>query len=188
MAATKLPTAKIESLIFIMRGQRVMLSTDLAPLYGVEPKALAQAVKRNRSRFPPDFMFHLHRKELAILKSQFVTSSWGGARRAPPLAFTEQGVAMLSSALRSERAIQINVAIMRAFVKLREALSAHRDLAAKLAELERTLAGHDTDIQNLFDAIHQLMTPPAPPTKEIGFHVKEGRVGYGSRRQRQGAK
>lgn len=176
------PAVSLAGLIMLVRGQRVMLSTDLARLYGVAPKALVQAVKRNANRFPPDFMFPLAREEVANLKSQYVTSSWGGARRALPYAFTEQGVAMLSSVLRSGRAIEINVAIMRAFVRLREALSATRELAAKLGELEGRVTGHDAHIQALFEAIRQLMTPPDPPPKQIGFHVKEGRESYGRRR------
>lgn len=182
MSKSAHPELAVETLIHLIRGQRVMLSSDLARLYGVAPRALLQAVKRNASRFPSDFMFPLGRQEVADLKSQIVISSWGGARRALPYAFTEQGVAMLSSVLRSERAIEINVAIMRAFVKLREALMANVQLAAKLAELERQIANHDEHIQALFDAVRQLMTPPEPPPKQIGFHVKEGRVVYGRRR------
>lgn len=173
------PNPAVESLIHLVRGQRVMLSGDLARLYGVAPKVLIQAVKRNASRFPDDFMFPLERQEVITLKSQFVTSSWGGARRAFPYAFTEQGVAMLSSVLRSERAVQVNIAIMRAFVRLREVLAAHRDLAAKFAELETRVTGHDEHIQALFDAIRQLMSPPEPPPKKIGFAVKEDRARYG---------
>lgn len=169
----------LESLVHCVRSQRVMLSTDLARLYGVEPRVLVQAVKRNRKRFPSDFMFLLNGEDVANLKSQIVTSSWGGPRREKPYAFTEQGVAMLSSVLRSERAIEINVAIMRTFVKLREAFNANKELAMKLAELERHITDHDVHIQALFDAIQQLMTPPDPPAKKIGFHVKEGRAPYG---------
>lgn len=182
--ADKLPD-QVEPLIHLIRGQRVMLSGDLARLYGVEPKVLMQAVKRNLNRFPPDFMFLLDGKEVAILKSQIVTSSWGGARRENPYAFTEQGVAMLSSVLRSERAVEINIAIMRTFVRLREALSATRELSAKLIELEQRVTGHDEHIQTLFEAIRQLMTPPDPPKKQIGFHAMEGRARYGKRRVRR---
>ena len=146
-----------------------MLSIELAKLYGVEPRALVQAIKRNIKRFPEDFIFQLSEDEWAGLKSQFVTSSWGGLRRAVPYAFTEQGVAMLSSVLKSERAILINVAIMRAFVKLREMISAHKELAAKLGELERKVEGHDEHIQSLFDAIRELMEPPVKPKSQIGF-------------------
>ena len=130
-------TRPIEKRIVLLRGERVMLSTDLAALYGVEPRALVQAVKRNLDRFPEDFMFQLTREELGNLKSQFVISSWGGLRRASPYAFTEHGVAMLSSVLRSPRAVRVNVEIMRAFVRLRRMLASNADLARKLADLER---------------------------------------------------
>lgn len=173
-----LPAPRVEDLIRIVRGQRVMLDRNLARLYGVSTKALNQAVKRNAARFPADFVFVLEREEIAILKSQSVTSRWGGDRRAPPTAFTEQGVAMLSSVLRSERAIRVNVAIMRAFVKLREALAAHRELAVKLADLERRIESHDGEIGALFDAIRELMQTPDPPRKEIGFHVREPSARY----------
>jgi phage regulator Rha-like protein len=161
----------VEQKIFFIRGQRVMLSLDLAGLYGVEPRALIQAVKRNIKRFPGDFMFQLSNKEFINLKSQFVISSWGG-RRSMPYAFTEQGVAMLSTVLHSERAIQVNIAIMRAFVKLRRILSTHKELAHKLQELERKTEKHDTEIKAIFDAIRQLMAPPTPikPKRRIGFH------------------
>lgn len=158
--------AAIERRILLLRGQKVMLSADLAELYGVAPRALVQAVKRNRARFPPDFMFQLTRAEHADLKSQIVTSSWGGARRAAPYAFTEQGVAMLSSVLRSERAVQVNIAIMRAFVKLREILAPHRDLARRLDEMEKK---YDARFRVVFDAIRELMRPPARPRRRIGF-------------------
>ena len=156
----------VERRILSLRGQKVMLSTDLAELYEVAPKVLMQAVKRNRERFPADFMFQLTRVEYSNLKSQFVTSSWGGARRAAPYAFTEQGVAMLSSVLRSPRAVQVNIAIMRAFVKLREILATHRDLARRLDEME---SKYDKQFRVVFDAIRQLMTPPEKPRRRIGF-------------------
>ncbi len=142
------------------------LSTDLADLYEVEPKVLVQAVKRNKNRFPIDFMFQLTNQEFTNLKSQFVTSSWGGLRRANPYAFTEQGVAMLSSVLRSKRAVQVNIAIMRAFVKLREMLSAHKDLARKLDKMEKK---YDAQFKIVFDAIRKLMTKPEQPKRKIGF-------------------
>ncbi len=165
------PHEVIENKIFMLRGYKVMLSTHLANLYGIEPKVLIQAVKRNLERFPGDFMFLLTRQEVAILKSQIVTSSWGGSRRANPYAFTEQGVAMLSSILNSKRAIQVNIAIMRAFVKLKEILSTHKELAHKLKELEGKIEKHDSEIQAIFDAIRQLMAPPPePPKRKIGFH------------------
>jgi hypothetical protein len=153
-------------MILRVRGQKVMLSTDLAELYEVVPKVLMQAVKRNHERFPKDFMFQLTRAEVANLKSQIVTSSWGGARRATPYAFTEQGVAMLSSVLRSPRAVQVNIAIMRAFVKLREIIASHRDLARKLEEME---SRYDAQFRAVFDAIRGLMKPPEKPRRRIGF-------------------
>jgi hypothetical protein len=143
-----------------------MLSTDLARLYQVAPRALVQAVKRNSDRFPADFMFQLKDEEFLNLKSQIVTSSWGGLRRATPYAFTEQGVAMLSSVLRSKRAVKVNIEIMRAFVRLRRMLSTHEDLARKLASLERK---YDTQFKVVFDAIRELMKPPDPPKRQIGF-------------------
>ncbi|OGL47697.1 MAG: DNA-binding protein [Candidatus Schekmanbacteria bacterium RBG_16_38_10] len=163
------PLEVIERKIYLIRGEKVMLSSDLAQLYGVEPKVLIQAVKRNIKRFPEDFMFQLTNQEVINLKSQIVTSSWGGIRRANPYAFTEQGVAMLSSVLRSKQAVHVNVAIMRAFVKLREILSINKDLAHKLAQLERKIENHDDEIKLIFDAIRQLMTPPEPKRRRIGF-------------------
>ncbi len=143
-----------------------MLDRDLAELYGVPTGALNQAVSRNIRRFPPDFMFQLTRQELANLKSQFVTSSWGGVRKLPR-AFTEHGVAMLSSVLRSERAIQVNIGIMRAFARLREMLVAHKELGRKLEELEKR---YDAQFKVVFDAIRELMEPPeGPPGGRIGF-------------------
>jgi hypothetical protein len=175
-----IPLERIQKQIFLLRGQKIMLSQHLAELYGVPVNALNQAVRRNRARFPDDFMFQLDLVELENLKSQIVTSSWGGARRALPYAFTEQGVAMLSSVLRSGRAVQVNIAVMRAFVQLRQVLSSHAELARKLTELEQRIEGHDTAIRSLFDAIRQLMAPapPEPPKPEIGFHVKEDALHY----------
>lgn len=164
---------RIERKIFLLRGQKVMLSTDLADLYEVEPRVLVQAVKRNIRRFPKDFMFPLTAKEFRALRSQIVILETGRGKHPKylPYAFTEQGVAMLSSVLSSERAIQMNVAIMRAFVKLRKMLAAHAKLAQKLAELERRVEGHDQKIHSIFDAIRQLMAPPASPRRRIGFHA-----------------
>ena len=156
--------------IFVIRGHKIILSPHLAKLYGVEPRALIQAVKRNKERFPLDFMFQLSDKEFRNLKSQFVISSWGGFRRAKPYAFTEQGVAMLSSVLRSKRAVQVNIVIMRAFVKLREILSTHKELAHKLSELERKVEKHDIEIRSIFEAIRQLISPLEKPRGKIGFH------------------
>jgi hypothetical protein len=160
------PAERIESRIFMLRGHKVMLSPDLADLYEVEPRALVQAVKRNSERFPADFMFQLNAREFEHLKSQFVISSWGGLRRAAPYAFTEQGVAMLSSVLRSKRAVLVNVEIMRAFVRLWQMLAAHADLARKLAALERR---YDAQFKVVFEAIRELMTPPTGTKRPIGF-------------------
>ena len=164
------PIERIQQAIFQMREQKVMLDADLASLYGVETKVLLQAVKRNLDRFPQDFMFQLSPVEFKILRSQSVTSSQWGGRRYPPYAFTEQGVAMLSSVLRSKRAIHVNIAIMRTFVQLRRMLATHADLARKLAELEKK---YDRQFQVVFEAIRELMKPPSAPHKEIGFKVKE---------------
>ena len=163
--------------IFFVRGHRVLLSTHLAELYEVPSRALVQAVKRNKTRFPDDFMFQLSRNEFSNLKSQFVTSSWGGLRRAAPYAFTEEGVAMLSSVLKSRRAVQVNIAIMRAFVRLREAMTAHKDLAAKIESLERKYDDHDEKIQEVFDAIRRLFQPQTIPVKRrIGYPVEMART------------
>ncbi len=168
-----IPIEQIERAILLIRGQKVMLDSDLAELYQVETRTLVQAVRRNLTRFPSDFTFQLSKEEFEALRSQIVISNKGrGGRRYLPYAFTEQGVAMLSSVLRSKRAVQVNIAIMRAFVKLREILSAHTELRQKLAELERKLEGHDGQIRSLFDAIRQLMAPPHPQTKRIGFQVR----------------
>jgi hypothetical protein len=176
---------RIEARILVLRGQRVMLSTHLAELYGVAPKVLVQAVKRNAPRFPEDFMFQLDREEFANLKSQFVTSSWGGLRRATPYAFTEQGVAMLSSVLNSPKAIQVNVEIMRAFVRLRRILASHEDLARKLEELERR---YDAQFRGVFEAIRQLMAPPDRTRRSIGFRVEAPGPHYRVRRSTQRGK
>lgn len=158
---------RITESIFWLRGQKVMLSHDLALLYGVEPRVLVQAVKRNAERFPCDFVFQLTKQEDTNLKSQIVTSSWGGARRALPYAFTEQGVAMLSSVLRSQQAVQVNIEIMRTFVKLRQLLATNAELARKLAALE---SKYDEQFKVVFDAIRELMKPPEPGKKRpIGF-------------------
>jgi hypothetical protein len=170
-----MPVVLIEQKIYLMRGLKVMLSTDLADLYGVEPKVLVQTLKRNQDRFPDDFMFQLTKEEFLNLKSQIVTSSWGGLRRAMPYAFTEQGVAMLSGVLNSKRAVQVNIAIMRAFVKLREMISSNKELAKKLQELEKK---YDMQFKVVFDAIRELMKHPEPKQKKIGFIVKESKARY----------
>jgi hypothetical protein len=166
------PLERIEGRIFLLRGQKVMLSMHLAELYDVQARVLVQAVMRNRERFPPDFMFQLNASEFASLKSRIVISSWGGARRARPYAFTEQGVAMLSSVLRSPRAVRVNVEIMRAFVRLRRMLASRKDLARRLDELERK---YDARFKAVFDAIRELMEPaPGPPKPRIGFQPARG--------------
>ncbi len=175
-----IPSQRIGRLIYLIRNQRVMLSLHLAQLYGVEPRALVQAVKRNRERFPADFMFQLSQEEFKVLKSQIVISRWGGLRRARPYAFTEQGVAMLSSVLRSKRAVLVNIEIMRAFVRLREILSSHADLARRLDEVE---AKYDIQFKVVFDAIRQLMNPEEAPRRQIGFQIKERKARYAIRKR-----
>jgi hypothetical protein len=158
-----IPVERIEEAIFVIRGQKVMLDAHLAALYGVETRVLKQAVRRNKNRFPSDFMFELTKEENRSLRSQNVILERGRYSKYLPFAFTEQGVAMLSSVLNSERAIEVNIAIMRVFVRLREMMATHKELAFKLAKLEERLEGHDEQIQNIFEAIRQLMTPPEPP-------------------------
>lgn len=168
------PSERIAHSILLLRGHKVLLDADLAELYGVETRVLVQAVKRNLERFPEDFMFQLDAGEFAALRSQSVTSNAGrGGRRYAPYAFTEQGVAMLSSVLSSPQAIAVNIEVMRAFVRLREVLASNRELAAKLGELERKLKGHDQAIAGILDAIRQLMTPPAHKKRPIGFVIGE---------------
>ena len=151
-----------------------MLDSDLAELYEVPTKRLNEQVRRNAARFPPDFMFQLTPEETDSLRSQIATleSGRGQHRKYLPYAFTEQGVAMLSSVLNSEKAVQVNIAIMRAFVRLREMLATHRELAQKLKELESKLEGHDHQIRSIFQTIRQLMAPPEPPRRRIGFHPR----------------
>ena len=165
------PVEMIEKKIYLIRGHKVMLDSDLAELYGVATKVLLQAVKRNPNRFPEDFMFILKYQDVVALRSQIVTLKKGRGehRKYLPYVFTEQGVAMLSSVLNSERAVQVNIAIMRAFVKLREMLSTNKELALKLAQLERKMEKHDEEIKLIFDAIRELMKPPETKTKKIGF-------------------
>jgi len=166
MVPDLVPIERIEKRVLLLRGHKVMLDADLAELYGVRTKVLIQAVKRNLDRFPEDFMFCLTNQEVTFLRSQFVTSSWGG-RRYLPYAFTEHGVAMLSSVLNSQQAILVNVQIMRTFGRLREMLSSHKELAQKLAQLEKK---YDYQFKIVFDAIRELMTPPPSPKKRhIGF-------------------
>jgi hypothetical protein len=174
-----IPVERIEKAILLVRGQKVLLDRDLAELYGVETGALNRAVKRNIQRFPEDFMFQITDEEAERLKCQTGISKRGrGGRRYLPYVFTEQGVAMLSSVLNSERAIEVNIAIMRVFVRLREIMTTHKELAFKLAEHEERLEGYDEQIQNIFDAIRQLMTPQACPVllypRPLGERLGEG--------------
>ena len=159
----------IASKIYLIRGIKVILDRDLAELYGVETRSLIQAVKRNIERFPPDFMLRLTKEEFDSLRSQIVISKGKGGRRYLPYVFSEQGVAMLSSVLKSKRAIEVNIAIICAFVQLRKTLDSHAELARKLADLEKRFESHDEQIQAIFEVIRQLM---APPDKE----VKKNRV------------
>lgn len=170
MSHLVIPAERIERSILLLRGQKVMLDRDLAELYGVETRVLVQAVKRNLRRFPADFMFQLSKQELENWRSQFVMSNPNtkmGLRRRP-YAFTEQGVAMLSSVLHSDRAVDVNIAIMRAFVRLREMLATHADLARRLDELERK---YDQQFAVVFQAIRELMKPPTGKAKEMGYHT-----------------
>lgn len=166
-----IPAEKIENKILFMRRQKVMLDRDLAKLYNVPTKRLNEQVKRNIKRFPKDFMFQLSWAEVKSLKSQNATLKRGQHTKYRTYAFTEQGVAMLSSVLHSERAIQMNIAIMRAFVKLRQILSTHKELAYKLEQLERKIEKHDGEIRTIFEAIRQLMEPPEKTKRRLGFHV-----------------
>jgi len=165
-----IPQENIQSKILEIRGKKVMLDRDLACLYEVETKALNQGVRRNLLRFPEDFMFQLTEHEWSILRSQIVTSSWGGLRYSP-YAFTEQGVAMLSSVLRSPKAIEVNIQIMRAFVRLRIILSENATLRYAIEGLERRMNKNERDIQIAINAIQQLLNPPVPkkPKRRVGF-------------------
>jgi len=176
------PTERIEHTILLIRGEKVILDRDLADLYGVETKRLNEQIRRNRNRFPADFLFCLTNKEVTILKSHFATSrlDWGG-RRKLPYAFTEHGAIMAASVLNTPRAVEMSVFVVRAFVRLRNFLAAHKELAEKLAELERKLASHDEQIVAIIDAIKRLMAPPTrpdvptPPDKRrIGFRAEDG--------------
>jgi hypothetical protein len=163
------PVEQLDRAIVEVRGKRVILSHDLAAAYGVTARVLNQAVKRNLGRFPEDFMFQLSKEEYYNLKSQFVTSSWGGARRALPYAFTEHGAVMAASVLNSKRAVEVSVFVVRAFVRMSRVLASHHQLALKLAELEAKVSVHDRSIQSLLAAIRSLITPPAPKRGRIGF-------------------
>ena len=176
---------QIEQAILLIRGYRVLLDRDLAAMYGVATGNLNKAVQRNLDRFPADFMFQLTAEEADSLRFQIGILEKGLHFKYLPYVFTQEGVAMLSGVLRSARAVQVNIAIMRAFVRLRETLALHKELAHKLAELERKIENHDENIRTLFKAIHQLMLPPEPPRKEIGFHVKEDSPLYRTKTDRR---
>jgi len=167
------PADKIQRSIATVRTMRVMLDEDLAALYGVETKNLVRAVKRNRTRFPEDFMFQLTEKEFRDLRFQSGTSSAWGGRRYPPYAFTEQGVAMLSSVLRSEKAVQVNILIMRAFVRIREMAVTQSRLARELEKLSDRVDVHDESINAIMEVLNRLLTPPASEPRRIGFRTSE---------------
>ena len=173
MAKTAIVAArKVESRILVLRGHRVILDADLAELYGVQVRHLNQQVKRNAKRFPLAFRFQLSAREFKILRSQNVISSEGhGGARYRPYAFTEHGAIMAATVLNSERAIEMSVFVVRAFVRMRRAIAANRHILAKLAEVERRLESHDADIQDLMDAIRELINPPDPPRRRIGFEA-----------------
>ena len=164
-----IPIERVEQAILVIRGEKVILDMELANLYGVETRSLIQAVKRNTKRFPKDFMFQLTRTEFDSLRSQFVISKGRGGRRFLPYAFSEHGAIMAANVLNSERAVAASVQVVRAFVRLRQMLASNAELARKLEELERK---YDQQFKVVFDAIRQLMTPPEPKRKQIGFHAK----------------
>jgi hypothetical protein len=161
----------IAGFIHFIRGDKVILDHDLASLYGVEVKRLKEAVRRNETRFPQDFLFKLTMEESAALRSQFATLKRGQHSKYPPFAFTEQGVAMLSSVLTSEKAINVNIIIMRAFVRLRKFIETNKELALKIEELERTVAGHDENISLIFESIRQLMIQRNEPREPVGYRL-----------------
>ncbi|MGC1450397.1 MAG: ORF6N domain-containing protein [Candidatus Sulfotelmatobacter sp.] len=181
MAKTAIVVArKVDTKIFVLRGQRVILDTDLAELYGVQVRHLNQQVKRNAKRFPLAFRFQLSPHELKILRSQNVISSEGhGGARYRPYAFTEHGAIMAATVLNSERAIEMSVFVVLAFVRMRRAIAGNRHILSKLGELERRLKNHDSDIQDLMDAIRELMSPPEPSRSRIGFEVPSGPTSKG---------
>ena len=167
-----LPDENLINKIYFIRGQKVMVDRDLAELYGVRTKNLNLAVKRNLDRFPMDFMFQLSQAEYQNLRLQIETSSWGGNRRLP-FAFTEQGVAMLSSVLNSKQAISVNIQIIRVFTKMREIISSNKEILLKLDQLERKVDTNSSDIEEIFSALRQLINPKSPPRKRIGYKWKK---------------
>jgi len=171
----------IQRKIIVIRGEKVMIDSDLAELYGIETKQLKRTVRRNLSRFPSDFMFELTLQEYKSLRSQFGALKRGTHAKYLPMAFTEQGVAMLSSVLNSDRAVEVNIAIMRAFVQIRKISSSQNQLSRKLQEIEARLEDHDESIDAIFEAILQLIEPIEKPKKQIGFEVMEAGAKYGKR-------
>jgi len=183
-SAKPLPFAAVESRIHVIRGNKVMLDADLAELYGVATKNLNKAFQRNRERFPEDFMYQLTRQEVANLRFQFGTSSLHGGPRHLPYAFTQEGIAMLSSVLRSPRAVAVNVEIMRAFFRMRGMVLSVDELARKVEALERKAVANDQNMEEVFAALKELMTPSEPPRREIGFHAQPADKGLGAKRVR----
>jgi hypothetical protein len=179
----------IEQHIFFIRGMRVILDSDLSAMYGVKTKVLNQAVKRNKDRFPADFAFQLKREEISAIdnqrgmRSQIVTASKRNIRFLP-FVFTEHGALMASNVLKSTRALSMSIYVVRAFIRLRETLALHKDLAQKLSELERKVQSHDAELQAIVHALRQLMEPQEKPKREIGFRVKEQTAKYGVKRQK----
>ena len=171
---TYAPMRRIEDLIFLVRGQRVMLDSDMAKVYGVSTTRLNEQFRRNRNRFPESFAFQLTAEEFANLISQNAISSSHGGRRTLPWVFTEHGALQLANVLRSETATKASIRVVQVFISMREQLAAHKELAGKLAELENRITGHDEALQNLFEAIRQLIEPPLPEDRpKIGFHLRE---------------
>jgi phage regulator Rha-like protein len=170
--AKPVPFAVVECRIHLIRGNKVMLDADLAELYGVATKNLNLAITRNRDRFPNDFMFQLNAQEFASLRLQIETSKSRGGRRYLPYAFTQEGIAMLSSVLRSPRAVAVNIQIMRAFIRMRGMLLSVVELARKVEALERKAVANDKDMEEVFSALKELMTPSEPSRREIGFHAR----------------
>jgi ORF6N domain len=184
--STMTPTRKVDNVegaIYLIRGQRVMLDSDLTAIYGVTTKRLNEQLRRNRKRFPQDFAFQLTTEEFRNLRPQFATSKGRGGRRYFPWVFTEHGAIMLASVLNSDIAVQASVRVVRAFVKLREMVAANAQLAAKLEELERRLDSHDEAIVDLFAALKRLLEPEPKPKREIGFHARERSARYRTKKR-----
>ena len=184
--STMTPTRKVDNVegaIYLIRGQRVMLDSDLAAIYGVTTKRLNEQLRRNRKRFPQDFVFQLTTEEFRNLRPQFATSKGRGGRRYFPWVFTEHGAIMLASVLNSDIAVQASVRVVRAFVRLREMVAANAQLAAKLEELERRLDSHDEAIVDLFAALKRLLEPEPKPKREIGFHARERSARYRTKKR-----